>query len=105
MEHVIAPYLKQVWDRNDRLYEGQHGFRPGYSCESQIISVCQDTADSLNNGDGLDAIIIKFSNAVGLIPPDRLLTKIPASGLELRVVRWIRGRTQSQSRWTIKGGS
>jgi hypothetical protein len=31
MEHVIASYLRQVWDKYDWLYEGQHGFRPGYS--------------------------------------------------------------------------
>jgi hypothetical protein len=37
---------------------GQHGFRPGYSCESQIISVCQDIADSLDEAVRLDAIII-----------------------------------------------
>jgi hypothetical protein len=42
MEHVIASYLRQVWDKNDWLYEGQHGFRLGYSCESQVIMVCQD---------------------------------------------------------------
>ena len=29
MEHAIASYLKQVRDKNDSLYEGQHGFRPG----------------------------------------------------------------------------
>jgi len=34
LEHIIAGYLRQVWDKNDLLYEGQHGFRPGYSCES-----------------------------------------------------------------------
>ena len=57
MEHVIASYLRQVWDW---LYEGQHGFRPGYSCESQVITVCQDIADSLDNGDKIDAIIVEF---------------------------------------------
>ena len=29
-EHVIAGYLRQVWDKDDWLYEGQHGFREGY---------------------------------------------------------------------------
>jgi hypothetical protein len=50
MEHVLAGYLGQIWDKNDRLYDGQHGFRPGYSCESQVITVCQDLADSLDEG-------------------------------------------------------
>jgi len=51
MEHVIASCLRQVWDKNDWLYESQHGFRLGYSCESQVIAVCQDIADSLDKGD------------------------------------------------------
>jgi hypothetical protein len=34
MKHAIASYLRQVWDKNKWLYEGQHGFRPAYSCES-----------------------------------------------------------------------
>jgi len=32
MEHVIASYLMKVCVKNDWLYEGQHGFRPGF-CE------------------------------------------------------------------------
>jgi hypothetical protein len=32
-KHVIESYLRHVWNRNDWLYESQHGFRPGYSCE------------------------------------------------------------------------
>ena len=56
MEHVTASYLRQVWDKNNWLYEGQYGFRPGYSCESKVITVCQDTADSLDNGDRIEAL-------------------------------------------------
>ena len=61
LEHVIAGYLRQVWDKNDLLYEEQQWFRPGYSCESQVITVCQGKADSSDEGVGIDAIIIDFS--------------------------------------------
>jgi hypothetical protein len=57
MEHVIEGYIRQVWEDRDWLYEGQHGFRPGYSCESQIITVCQGISDSLDEATRLDAII------------------------------------------------
>jgi hypothetical protein len=90
MEHVIASYLRQLWDKNDWLYEGQHGFRPGYSCESQVITVRQDIADSLDNGDKIDAIIIDFSKAFVLVPHCRLITKIANSGVDSKVVVWIR---------------
>jgi hypothetical protein len=51
--------------------------------------VCQDIADSLDKGGRIDAIIIDFLKAFDLIPHDRLLRKIAASGLGPRVV-WIR---------------
>ena len=73
-EHVIASYLRQVLDKNDWLYDGQHGFRQGYSCESQVIAVCQDIADSLDNGNKIDVIIVDFSKAFDLVPHGRLLT-------------------------------
>jgi hypothetical protein len=86
MEHVIAGYLRQIWDKNDWLYDGQHGFRPGYSCESQVITVFQDLADSLDEGVSVDAIIIDFSKAFDLVPHDRLLMELAASGVDLRIV-------------------
>ena len=64
IEHVIAGYIRQVWEDRDWLYKGQHGFRPGYSCESQIITVCQDISDFLDKAARLDAIIIDFSKAL-----------------------------------------
>jgi retron-type reverse transcriptase len=98
MEHVIASYLRQMWDKNDWFYEGQHGFRQGYSCKSQVINVCQDTADALDNGDTTDAIINDLSKAFDLVPHGLLITKIAKSGMDSRVVVWIRkfllGRTQ-----------
>jgi hypothetical protein len=54
MEHAIAGYIRQVWEDSDWFYEGQHGFKPGYSCKSQIISVCQDISDSLDEAVRLD---------------------------------------------------
>jgi hypothetical protein len=90
MEHIIASYLRQVWEKNDWLYKGQHGFRTGYSCKSQVITVCQDTVDSLDKGDTIDAIIADFTKAFDLVPHGQLLTKIANSGVETRVIVWIR---------------
>jgi hypothetical protein len=90
MEHVIAGYRRQVWEKSVWLYEGQHGLRSGYSCESQTVTVCQDIADSLDEGERIYAIIIDFSKAFDLVPHDRLLTKIVASGMDSRVVAWVR---------------
>jgi retron-type reverse transcriptase len=63
---------------------------PKYSCESQVITDCQDVADVLDNGHTIDAIIVDFSKAFDLVPHGRLLTKIAKSGVDSRVVIWIR---------------
>jgi hypothetical protein len=47
MEHVIASYQKEIWNKKDWIFEGQHGFRPRFSSEIQVITICQGTADSL----------------------------------------------------------
>jgi tRNA A58 N-methylase Trm61 len=88
-----------VWEGNDWLYEGQHGLQSAYSCERQVITVCQDIADILDNGDRMDAIIVDLSKAFDLVPHGRLLLKIANSGVDTRVGVWIRelltGRTES----------
>jgi len=82
MERVIAGYLRQVWEMCGWLYDGQHGFRPGYSCDCQLVTVCQDIADSLDEGVRTDAIIIDFSKDFDLVPHGRMLKKIAATGVD-----------------------
>jgi hypothetical protein len=61
LEHVTAGYLSLVWEKNDWLYEGKHGFNLVNSCESEVITVCQDIEDSLGEAFNIDAIIIDYS--------------------------------------------
>jgi hypothetical protein len=63
MEHVTAGYLRQVWDRIEWLYKGQHGFRLGYSCKSQRVRVLQDFSDSLYKRARTEAIMTDFTEA------------------------------------------
>jgi len=55
-----------------------------------VITVCQDIGDYLDEVVNIDTIIIEFSKAFDLVPHDRLLTKLAASGMDLRVVIWVR---------------
>jgi hypothetical protein len=102
MYHLIAGYLRQDWEMSGWLYEGQYVFRPRYSCKIQVITFSDDIADSLDEGVRTDAIIIDFSKALDLVPHDRLFTKIAATGVDLRVVAWVKEfllwRSKSYSR-------
>jgi hypothetical protein len=79
MEHDIVGYLRQVWNKNDLLYERQYGFRPAYSFKSPVVTVCQHKADILDKGVCIEAIIIDFSKSLDLVPHDPLLTKLAAT--------------------------
>jgi hypothetical protein len=54
--------------------------------------------DSLDEVVSIEVIIIDFSKAFNLVPHDRLLVKLAASGVDSRIVVWVRellvGRTQ-----------
>jgi len=84
-DRVIAGNLSQVWDTNKSLDEGQHGFRPGSSCKSQIVTFCQDIVDSLEERARIDAIIIDVAKAFDLVPYDWWLMKFAALGVESAV--------------------
>ena len=70
------------------------------------FQIHQDIADSLENGDKIDVFIVGLSKAFDLVPHGRLLTKIANSGVDSRVVVWIRefllGRKQ---RVRVGGGA
>lgn len=74
---------------NKWLFENQHGFRQGYSFESQIVTVCHIT-DSLVEGARIDAKITDFSKGFDLVLYERMFIKIADSGVDLRVVVWVR---------------
>jgi len=88
-----------VWENSDWLYEGLHGFRTDFSCDSQMFRVCQDISDALDVSTRLEGIMIDFSKAFDLVPHDRLLKKMSDSVADLRVLVWIReflsGRSES----------
>jgi hypothetical protein len=86
LENVTSGYLKQIWEMSGWLSVCHHGFRPGYSCESQVVTVCQDIANSLDEGVRSEAIMPVFLKVFDLVPHDRLITKIAATGVDLRVV-------------------
>jgi len=72
-----------MWDKNDWVYEENHGFGMEYSYENQVIIVCHDIAESLDEGIGIVAIVIDVSSGFHFISHDRLFTKLGFEGSRL----------------------
>jgi len=99
LEHMIHSTVISQLDVNGILNEAQHVFRKKRSCESQLILLVQDLADSLNEGQQVDAILLDFSKAFDKVPHQRLLAKLQHYGVRGQLLEWISdfliGRTQS----------
>ena len=71
----------------DILVDAQHGFRPGRSCETQLINTVEHLAWSVND-----------RNQTDLLAHKRLLLKLEYYGIRGLVLAWIKawltGKTQ-----------
>ena len=100
VEKIIADYLWELWESTDWLFNFQHGYRKGHSCETQLLGFCQEIADSMDEGIEVDAIIVDLSKAFDKVDHDRLLEKMRKlppqtdSRLYFWVENFLKGRTQ-----------
>lgn len=89
LEHIVHSHVMSHLDSHNMLNDAQHGFRKSRSCESQLILTVQDLANSLNDGEQIDAILLDFSKAFDKVPHQRLLKKLQHYGVRGNLNRWI----------------
>ena len=81
MEHVLCSHLSKHLEINNILTPHQHGFRKGFSSETQLISVLDDWLSSLDKQTRTDVLSIDFSKAFDSVPHQRLLPKLNYYGI------------------------
>ena len=81
IEHIIFSHVMDHYYNNSILIDEQHGFRPGRSCETQLLITSNDLAESLDKGEQVDAIVLDFSKAFDRVPHQRLLNKLHHYGV------------------------
>ena len=78
LEHIIYRSIMIHLNSFDILVDAQHGFRPGHSCETQLINTVERLARSVNaydrNQTGL--LILDYSKAFDKVAHKRLLLKL-----------------------------
>ena len=73
LEHIVYSNICKFLVSNNILTSKQHGFRPGFSCKTQLILSIDDWARSLDSGFRTDVAIFDFSKAFDSVPHTRLL--------------------------------
>ena len=99
LEHIIFHSIMDYIQLNNILIDNQHGFRPGFSCQTQLISFMEDISYALDNQLQTDLILLDFSKAFDTVPHKRLLAKLQHYKINHHVQAWIQSwltqRTQS----------
>jgi len=89
MEHIIYSSVSKHLEYHGVLIPRQHGFRPGFSCETQLVFCINDWAKSMDRGFRTDIAILDFSKAFDSVPHCRLFSKLGQYGICGTVQNWL----------------
>jgi hypothetical protein len=89
LEHCICRHIKTHLEKHSILTDKNHGFRSGFSCETQLLTTMNDLQKNNNAGVQSDIIILDFSKAFDTVPHPHLLHKLNHYGIQGNIHKWI----------------
>ena len=104
MEHIVVSSLTKHFDKNNILYDRQHGFREWRSCETELIQLVEDLARNLTAGLQTDLILLDFNTVFDKVSHLKLLYKLRLHGIEGTALRWIRSFLIGRSKTVVLEG-
>ena len=90
LEHIVCHAMHKHFEKHSVLTNLNHGFRKGYSCETQLTITVDDLCKNLDKGVQTDVAILDFSKAFDKVPHDKLLYKLNAYGIRGPLHDWIK---------------
>ena len=104
MEHIIISNLVKHLDRNQILYDLQHGFRARRSCEKQLTMLIDELHQNLQDGKQTDIILLDFSKAFDKVSHEKLIYKLHGYGIRGKTLRWIKSFLNGRSQTVVLEG-
>ena len=96
-EHILVSNILSHLEEHAVLMDCQHGFRARRSCETQLIGLYHDLAQSLDKKKQTDLAILDFSKAFDRVPHQRLLKKLAHYGVQGNTHKWIESFLSGQT--------
>ena len=90
LEKLLKGHIEKHLDDKKILYDSQHGFRKGKSCQTNLLEFMEYITDCIDRGDPVDIIYLDFSKAFDKVPHKRLMQKLSQCGIDGAVHGWIK---------------
>ena len=91
-------------ERNDLYNKGQHEFRKGRSCLSQLLQRQMSILTALKKGASMDIIYLDFAKVFDKMDHEVLLRKIQGLGIVGKLLKWIRGFLTNRKQLLVVDG-
>jgi len=76
MERLVDIEIMNFLNEHNKLNPSQHGFRSGHSCQTQLLEMVRQWANSLDRWFSSHVLFLDFSKAFDRVPHRRLLLKL-----------------------------
>ena len=105
-EHGIYRHLMSHFQYHKILTHLNHGFRSGFSCDTQLLTTTHDLLTSFHAGKQVDIAILDFSKAFDKVPHKKLLHKLDHYGIRGPLHTWLTTfLTQGSMKVVLEGES
>ena len=91
--------------KNNILNSFQHGFRSGHSCTTQLLTVIEELANSIDSHKQVDVLFLDFAKAFDTVPHQRLLKKLQYYGIDDKIHCWISEWLTKQAQRVLVNGN
>ena len=88
-EKIVKKRIVVFFEENNLFNNGQHGFRKGRSCLSQLLIHYEDLLNIVGRGKNADVIYLDFSKAFDKVDFNVLLQKLSRLGIGGVIYKWI----------------
>ena len=89
-ERVIKKEILKHLIKNKKFNNGQHGFVPGRSTQTQLLAHYNDIYETIMEGKRLDSVFLDFAKAFDKVDHDILLEKVRAHNISGKIGKWIK---------------
>ena len=103
MEKVINQALGKHLE-SGVLYNTQHGFRRGRSCQTNLIEFFDQVTQWMDEGACVDVLYLDFRKAFDKVDHSRLMVKLAAAGVKGKLWRWLKDWLEGRKQRVVVGG-